>query len=54
MLVCLNVLFGVVENNNFINSVIWYVRLYIMKCKICEGKLAIEGFLNRLENEAVL
>ena len=46
--------FGVVEKDNFINSVICYVRLYIMKCKIQEKQIAIEGFLSLIENEGVL
>ena len=49
-----SVLFGVVERENFINSVICYARLYIMKCKIQEKQIAIEGFLNLIENEGVL
>ena len=49
-----NVLFGVVEKDNFINSVICYARLYIMKCKIQDKQIAIEGFLNLIENEGVL
>ena len=49
-----NVLFGEVEKDNFISSVICYARLYIMKCKILEKQIAVEGFLNRLENEGVL
>ena len=39
-----DVLFGVVEKDNFINSVICYARLYIMKCKIQDKQIAIEGF----------
>ena len=49
-----DVLFGVVEKDNFINSVICYARLYIMKCKIQDKQKAIEGFLNLIENEGVL
>ena len=49
-----DVLFGVVEKDNFINSVICYARLYIMKCKIQDKQIAIEGFLNLIENEGVL
>ena len=49
-----NVLFGVVEKDSFMNSVICYERLYIMKCKIQEMQIAVEGCLNRLENEGVL
>ena len=49
-----DVLFGVVEKDNFINSVICYARLYIMKCKIQDTQIAIEGFLNLIENEGVL
>ena len=49
-----DVLFGVVEKDNFINSVICYARLYIIKCKIQDKQIAIEGFLNLIENEGVL
>ena len=49
-----NVLFGVVEKDNFINSVICHARLYSMKCKIQEKQITIEGFLNLIENEGVL
>ena len=50
----MKVCFGVVEKDNFINSVICYARLYIMRCKIQEKQLAVEGCLNQLEHEAVL
>ena len=40
--------------DNFINSVICYGRLYIMKCKIQDKQIAIERFLNLAENEGVL
>ena len=30
-----------------------YARLYIMKYKIQEKQIAIEGFLNHIENEEV-
>ena len=50
----ISILFGVVEKDNFINSVICYARLYIMKCKIQDKQIAIEGFLNLIENEGVL
>ena len=43
-----------IEKDNFINSVICYARLYIMKCKILDKQIAIEGFLNLIENEGVL
>ena len=36
--------FGVVEKDNFTYSVICYVRLYIMKCKIHDRQIAIEEF----------
>ena len=49
-----DVLFGVVEKDNFLNSIICYARLYIMKCKIQDKQIAIEGFLNLIENEGVL
>ena len=49
-----NVLFGVVEKDNFINSAICYARLYIMKYKIQEKQIGFEGFLNLIENEGVL
>ena len=46
---------GFTENPEvFINSVICYARLYIMKCKIQDKQIAIEGFLNLIENEGVL
>ena len=47
-------LFGVVEKDNFINSVICYARLYIMECKIQEKQIASEEFLNLIEHEGVL
>ena len=36
------------------DSVICYARLNIMKCEIQEKQIAIEGFLNLIENEGVL
>ena len=45
------VLFGVLEKDNFLNTVICYARLHIMNCKVQKIQICMDRFIVYLENE---